>query len=80
MWWMNEKLVEVYWQERLGQAEYERFILKVCAKPARRERFFCKFLLWLGRRMIAWGGWLQERYSEVTEDTSGPSTAKEFSS
>jgi len=33
----------------------------------KRDRFHCRVLIWLGRRMVAWGRRLQERYGTLVE-------------
>ena len=79
MLWPNEKCVEEYRKERLRQAEHERLVRLVCGNPSRKDRFYCRFLLWLGRWMVAWGTGLQQRYSFVVDENGVRSTAKEIS-
>ena len=49
--------------------EAERYRLVRQALPARRRqgRFYCRALIWLGRRLVGWGRRLQERYDVVVD-------------
>jgi len=48
------------------EADEYRFIQQVLAGRPRRHRFYCRAMDWLGRRMVAWGQRLQERYGAGT--------------
>ena len=44
------------------EADEYRLIQQALAGRPRRHRFYCRAMDWLGRRMVAWGQRLQERY------------------
>ena len=52
-------------KDLLREAEHYRFMRQVLAGHKRRERFHCKALSWLGRRLVVWGVHLQARYGSV---------------
>ena len=52
-------------KDLLREAEHYRLVRQALAGRERRERFHCKVLSWLGRRLVAWGVRLQERYGAV---------------
>ena len=45
------------------EAERFRLVRQALAGRERHDRFYCRALTWLGRRLVAWGKRLQERYS-----------------
>ena len=52
-------------KDMMQEAGQYRFMRQVLAGLTRRERFHCRALRWLGRRLVAWGVRLQERYGAV---------------
>jgi hypothetical protein len=50
----------------LRKAERERLVRQALAAREKRERFYGPALIWLGRRLVAWGGLLQERYGAAS--------------
>ncbi|MGQ9600633.1 MAG: hypothetical protein ACUVWZ_14615 [Anaerolineae bacterium] len=44
------------------EAEGERFVQQVLAGRERRNHWYCRALIWLGQRLVAWGLALQKRY------------------
>ena len=50
-------------RELLRQAEQERFMRRILESRNQNNRLHGQALSWLGRRMVAWGQDLQERYS-----------------
>ena len=52
-------------KDMMREAGQYRFMRQVLAGLTRRERFHCRALRWLGRRLVAWGVRLQERYGAV---------------
>lgn len=57
---------ELY-KDLLREAERERLCRQVAGRKEEGTRFYCRMLIWLGRRLVAWGWRLQERYGAVTE-------------
>lgn len=57
---------ELY-KDRLREAERERLCRQVVGRKEEGNHFYCRILIWLGRRLVAWGWHLQERYGAVTE-------------
>ncbi|MBC7264591.1 MAG: hypothetical protein H5T64_09610 [Chloroflexi bacterium] len=57
---------ELY-KDLLREAERERLCRQVARRKGEGDRFYCQVLIWLGRRLVAWGWYLQERYGAVTE-------------
>ena len=51
------------YKDLLREAERYRLVRQALAGRERRDRFHCRALTWLGRRLVAWGWRLQERYS-----------------
>ncbi len=51
------------YKDLLREVERNRFIRQALARYERRNYFYCRALVWLGQRLIAWGWRLQERYS-----------------
>ena len=49
-------------KELLREAERYRLARQVLAERGRRDRAWVRALAWLGRRLVAWGQGLQERY------------------
>jgi len=54
-----------HYKDLRREVERYRLIRQVLAGRERRDRFHCRALTWLGRRLVAWGWRLQERYSAV---------------
>lgn len=53
-------------KEILREAERKRLVRQALAAQEKRERFYGPALIWLGCRLIAWGGLLQERYGAAS--------------
>jgi hypothetical protein len=45
-------------------------LLRELALAEKRDRFHCRLLTWMGRRLVSWGWRLQERYGAVAEPPS----------
>ena len=54
------------YKELLREAERYRLVRKVRAGREKRHLSYRQALAWLGRRLIAWGWRLQERYGAAT--------------
>lgn len=54
------------YQELLREAERYRLVRQARAGREKRDSFHCRALTWLGRRLVAWGWRLQERYGAAT--------------
>ena len=49
-------------KDLLREAERYRLVRQVLAERGTRDRAWVRALAWLGRRLVAWGQRLQERY------------------
>ena len=49
-------------KDLLREAERYRLVRQVLAERGRGDRAWYRALAWLGRRLVAWGQRLQERY------------------
>jgi hypothetical protein len=56
-----------HYKDLLQEAERYRLIRQVLAGRERGDHFHCRALTWLGRRLVAWGWRLQERYNAVAQ-------------
>lgn len=63
--WYNEVLAQEHSKDLLREAERYRLVRQALAGRARRDRFHCRALTWLGRRLVAWGWRLQEHYDGI---------------
>ena len=54
-------------RERDTNAETQQFIEEAAAARRTGERFYYKALARLGRRLTAWGDWLQEQYDAARQ-------------
>lgn len=52
----------LYYEEAIRQAEEERLLRQLRANGSQGDRLPGRALIWLGRRLVAWGQGLQERY------------------
>lgn len=55
-------------KDMLRKAARAQLVRQAWAERKERERFYGPALIWLGRRLIAWGGLLQERYGAASRD------------
>lgn len=46
----------------LRERERNRLVRQALASRERRKPFYCRVLIWLGERLLAWGQNLQKRY------------------
>lgn len=60
--WKDVLVQRERYQDLLREAERHRLVRRALAGRQRPHRFFCQAMSWLGRRMVAWGQRLQERY------------------
>lgn len=64
----NDVMVQ---QERnkdlLREANNYRFAREAMGPREGRNRFHCRALIWLGRRLVAWGSHLQARFGAPVE-------------
>jgi hypothetical protein len=65
--WKDVLAQERRYKDLLRETEKERLVQQVLAGRERSDRFYCQVLTWLGRRLVAWGCYLQERYGAVVE-------------
>jgi hypothetical protein len=66
MTWVNHNdyaFKREYYEDQAREAAHARLIRQVRVEPTVRRRVCCAALVWAGRRMVAWGQRLQERYS-----------------
>jgi len=52
-----------YYKDQAREIQRDRFARQVLVRRQRSNRFYSGALIWLGRRLVAWGRSLQERYS-----------------
>ena len=64
--WLDFLVQQERYKDLLREAEEYRLIRKALAGRPRRTRLHCQALVWLGRRLVAWGWRLQERYGAAT--------------
>lgn len=50
----------------LREAERARLVRQMQVGQEKRNRFYHRALIWLGRRLVGWGWSLQERYGAAT--------------
>jgi hypothetical protein len=53
--------------DRVREAERYRLVKQAFDARRRQGRFYCRALTWLGRRLIHWGSYLQERYAILAD-------------
>ena len=49
-------------KESLRRADRYRLAQQALAGHQKRHRLYCRAMNWLGRRLVAWGSHLQERF------------------
>jgi hypothetical protein len=54
-------------KDLLREAERYRLVRQTLPVRRRHGRFYCRALIWLGRRLVDWGWRLQERYDVVVD-------------
>jgi len=54
------QVAEEHYKDLLREAELERLIHLDTHRTCLPERSFC----WMGQQLVAWGYWLQARYSQ----------------
>jgi hypothetical protein len=60
--WSHVTAQQERYQDLRREAEQDGLFEQMQAGRARRDRFHCQALTWVGNRLVAWGGRLQERY------------------
>jgi hypothetical protein len=65
--WSAVQVQQARYEDFLRQAERERLIRQVRTGQTRRNRFYGGGLIWLGRRLVAWGWRLQEHCGATAE-------------
>ena len=60
--WSHVTAQQERYQDLLREAEQDGLFEQLRAGHARRDRLHRQALTWLGNRLVAWGGRLQERY------------------
>jgi hypothetical protein len=60
--WIDILTQREYFAERRREAERYRLARQVMAGRPRHRRPYYRAFAWLGQRLVAWGGRLQERY------------------
>ena|GEM_PF-977222 len=53
-------------KDLLREVEQYRLVQQALSGRKKYRRFYCRALIWLGHRLVAWGYRLQERYSAAT--------------
>ncbi len=66
--WIEILAHQEHYKDILREAERVQLVRQARAEREKRERFYGPALIWLGRRLIAWGGLLQERYGAANRD------------
>ena len=56
-------------KDLLREAERYRLVRQVLLARRRQGRFYCRALIWLGRRLVDWGRRLQE-HNDVSVDST----------
>jgi hypothetical protein len=54
------------YKDLLREAERDRLVREKLAGRGGNAGFYCRALIWLGSRLVAWGWRLQERYGAGT--------------
>lgn len=60
--YLDEKIMEMYRQERLEEAETARLLRQIQAQQTKGNGWLARFFIWLGRQMVHWGARLQGYY------------------
>ena len=68
--WVDVMVHQERRRDLLRDAKQERLMQQALAGRNGRDRFYCRVLTWMGRRLVAWGWHLQERYSAAAPATT----------
>lgn len=60
--WSDIMVQQECYADLLREAEKERLIRQMLPGGEKRDRFYRRALIWLGRLLVTWGYRLQERY------------------
>lgn len=64
--WGNFLIGQEHRKDLLREAERERLARQSLAGRERSDSLYGRTLIWLGRRMVAWGKHLQEHYGDAS--------------
>jgi hypothetical protein len=65
--WLEVMAHQERHKDLLREVERDRLVRQALAGRLKRDPFHCRALIWLGRRLVAWGCSLQERYGAAVE-------------
>ena len=54
-------------RDRVREAEHYRLVKEACRVRRRQDRFACRAMIWIGRRLVDWGSRLQECYAALAD-------------
>ena len=60
---LREMIFDAYREEKMRRNELRQIIHKACSQPHRRNRFYCRFLIWIGDHLVTWGNGLLTRFN-----------------
>ena len=63
--WYNVLVHQERYKDLLREAEHCRLVRLALAGQERHDHFYCRALIWSGRRLVAWGVRLQARHGAV---------------
>ncbi len=70
--WLDIAVQQERYRDLLREAETERLLRQVKDPTPSNRRFYGRALIWLGRRLVAWGLSLQKRF-----DATAPATVSQ---
>jgi len=65
---LREMIFESFREEKIRRNELRQIIHKACSQPHRRNRFYCRTLIWFGDQMVTWGKGLITRFDAAVDD------------
>jgi hypothetical protein len=65
--WLEVMVHQERHKDLLREVERDRLVRQALAGRAKRDHLHCRALIWLGRRLVAWGWSLQARYDAAVE-------------
>ena len=70
--WYLEDFHFEHHKDLLRQAERAELVRQALAGRETGQSLVCRMLSWLGRRLVAWGQWLQKRFAADRPLRSSP--------
>jgi hypothetical protein len=67
-WWTIQELGRMKQVEILKEAEIYRIVEEAQSKRLKSHEFLCYFLKKLGKLLVNWGSFLQERYGATVQN------------